>query len=510
MEERRASHRWIRNPVGWTINRARAHPYSKQREIMNAVVRHRRVSVRSAHDTGKSWSAADLTAWWLDVHPIGSAFVVTTAPTAPQVEVILWREIQRVKNKANLPGRITSGNIPKWKTAADEIIAYGRKPADLKSQDEASQAFQGIHARYILVILDEACGIPEWLWNAVETIATNRYARVLAIGNPDVPDTPFAKTHQPHSDWHKIKISAFDTPAYTGEPVPESLLLDLVSPEWVEARAKDWGVESPLYTSKVGAEFPEVSEETLIHPRLIQEAQLRDLSGVAINIPGSFGLDVARFGRNETVCYRNRGGYLRREFGYHKQDTMVTAGRAIRVLNTVKASLAGVYMVIDTIGVGGGVYDRMREQNFPVIPFVASESPSTPTGKKRFVNRRAEQWWAFRKQFEAGLIDLPSTDEDDKLIAQLGSIKYFIRSDGRILVESKEDMEARGLPSPDRADAAMMACVRPLPQAGEFTVPDAKPDWMLTQLGTNAGFLTLGSDEILKSLTGDLLAGSKW
>jgi hypothetical protein len=167
-------------------------------------------------------------------------------------------------------------------------------------------------------------------------------------------------------------------------------------------------------------------------------------------------------------------------------------------------------MVIDTIGVGGGVFDRMREQNFPVIPFVASESPSGPTAKKRFVNRRAEQWWAFRKMFERGEIDLPSTDEDSKLISQLSSIKYFIRSDGRILVESKEDMEARGLPSPDRADAAMMACVRPLPAAGEFIIPDAQPDWVLTQFGANAGFLTIGSDDILKSLTGDLLAGSKW
>jgi len=87
--------------------------------------------------------------------------------------------------------------------------------------------------------MDEACGIPDWLWNSVETIATNRYARVLAIGNPDVPDTSFAKTHAPdNTAWHKIKISAFDTPAYTQEEVPETLLLDLVSPDWVEARAK--------------------------------------------------------------------------------------------------------------------------------------------------------------------------------------------------------------------------------------------------------------------------------
>ena len=500
LESRKASQRWLRNPTGWLINNTTSRFWSKQKEIANAVVRYPRVSVRSAHDTGKSFTAAQMTAWWLSVHPLGSAFVVTTAPTAPQVEVILWREIGKVKRSANLPGRITSGNIPKWKTANEEIIAYGRKPADLKNATEAAQAFQGIHARYILVIMDEACGIPEWLWNAVETIATNKFARVLAIGNPDVPETPFEKTHLPTSRWKSLKISAFDTPAFTGEDVPVALLTDLVSPDWVDARKQEWGEQSPLYMSKVLAEFPEVSEETLIHPRLIQMAQFADRSKEALDDPGRFGLDIARSAnKNENACYRNRAGHLRLEFANYEANTMRTAGRAVRLLNRTGGN---VPMVVDTVGVGGGVHDRLKEQGFPVQAFVASEAPTTPTNKKRFVNRRSEQWWNFRKQFEQGMIDLPSTEEDAKLISQLMSIRYIIRSDGKILVEPKEDMEDRGLPSPDRADAAMMACADNPTLQGEFYLPP--PSNMSMLLAKEPGFQT-DIPEDLRSLTEDLL-----
>jgi hypothetical protein len=504
LRKRKQSHRYVRNPVRWGRDKLNAFYWSKQREIMNTVIRHPRTSVRSAHDTGKSFIAGNLAAHWLDVHPVGSAFVVTTAPTAPQVEAILWREIGRCHTKGQLPGRITSGTIPKWKiptspylgkASPDEIVAYGRKPADLKDEATASQAFQGIHARYLLVIMDEACGIPDWLWNAVETIATNRFARVLAIGNPDVPQTKFEETFAPASGWANIKISAFDTPAWTGETVPDGLLDDLVSPDWVTRREIDWGIASPLYQSKVLADFPEVTEETLIHPKYIRHAQLLDLTSESLSAPGRFGLDVARsIVGNETACYRNRAGHVRMQFAMHTNDTMRTVGRCTRVLNS---TFGQAPMHVDTIGVGGGVHDRLKEQGFPTVAFVANEAPSTPTARRRFVNKRAEQYWNLRTMFERGQIDLAPQGEDDKLVAQLTSIKYFIRSDGRIIVESKEEMAERGLPSPDRADAFMMACAQPLPKAGDFWLPPL-PAQTMSAVGQP-------SSVDLASITADLL-----
>jgi len=104
-----------------------------------------------------------------------------------------------------------------------ELVAFGRKPAD---HDQS--AFQGIHALNPLILVDEACGVPKSIFDAVDSLATNTNARVLAIGNPDDPSSHFAQICKPGSGWHVIKVSAFDTPAYTGEEVPEELLPLLV------------------------------------------------------------------------------------------------------------------------------------------------------------------------------------------------------------------------------------------------------------------------------------------
>lgn len=451
----------------WVSARLHEHTWSEQDRIMDSIRDNRKTAVKSAHSTGKSHIASRAVAWWLDTHPIDDVFVVTTAPSTNQVKAILWRYIRVAHRKAGLPGYITEGDTPEWKWDGT-LVAYGRKPQDLRNQEEAATAFQGIHAKYVLVLLDEAGGVPKWLWTAIDTLLTSPTNRVLAIGNPDDPSSEFERVCRPSSGWNVITISAFDTPAFTGEPCPQDVLDRLVSPEWVEEVGRSWGVGSPLYTSKVLAEFPEVSEETLIYPSWVRRAQEQDLSGFALGEPGVFGLDVARQGSNETACYRNRAGMIRMEWVANKQDTMVTSGRMAQALNE---TFGYAPAHIDTVGIGGGVFDRLREQGFPVVPFVASEKPSTAQAQKRFVNRRAEQWWTFRQGLEEGLYDLPPDGEDDKLISQLLAIKYTIRSDGRILIESKEDMERRGMPSPDRADAVMQSTCA---GQGSFYIPKAR------------------------------------
>ncbi len=212
------------DPVAWTMEGPlREYLWSAQREVMQSVASHRYTAVRSAHSTGKSFSASRLVSWWIQCHEPGEAFVVSTAPSQTQVEAILWREIGRAHRKGRLRGRITYGQVPSWKIA-QEIVGYGRKPQDLSSKEEAMAAFQGIHAKYVLIVIDEAGGVPKWLFDAVDTLATNKLARVLAIGNPDDPASHFEKVCRPGSGWNSMSISAFDTPAYTGEDVPEYLM----------------------------------------------------------------------------------------------------------------------------------------------------------------------------------------------------------------------------------------------------------------------------------------------
>jgi hypothetical protein len=114
--------------------------------------------------------------------------------------------------------------------------------------------------------------------------------------------------------------------------------------------------------------------------------------------------------------------------------------------------------VVDIIGVGAGVYDRLREMGYTVVPFQGSERAYRPD---KFKNRRAEMWWGFRVGLENGIIDLDPDDED--LHSQLQSVKWMVDSSGRIQIESKDDVRDRGLPSPDKADAAIYSCVQTPP-----------------------------------------------
>ena len=153
--------------------------------------------------------------------------------------------------KGNLSGRITLDDEWYMGPGGKELVACGRKPAD---HDQS--AVQGIHAQNPLILVDEACSVPKSIFDAVDALATNSNARVLAIGNPDDPSSHFAQICKPGSGWHVINVSAFDTPAYTGEDVPEELLSLLDSPEWVEERKIRWGVTSPIYSERFSANSP--------------------------------------------------------------------------------------------------------------------------------------------------------------------------------------------------------------------------------------------------------------
>lgn len=430
------------DPVRWVNEVTREFVWSKQREILESLKVNRYTAVQSCHDSGKSFIASRAGVQWVDTRP--DPFLVSTAPTWKQVNAILWREMRKAFRKGNLRGRINLD--AEWYMNGDELVAFGRKPADYDQS-----AFQGIHALNVLVVIDEACGVPQSIFEAADSLVTNVRGRVLAIGNPDDPSSYFAEICRPGSGWNVIKISAFDTPAFTNEEVPDTLLDLLVSPEWVEERRKRWGEASPIYQSKVLGEFPDLTDDTLLTPKQIREAQERKLE-IPDHERGKLGLDVARFGEDESVVAHARLGQVRIIDHWAKLDTMATANKFAAILRPFKGSVPAD---IDTIGVGGGVYDRLREMEFfEVRSYMGSERP---TDTERFYNRRAEDYWYVRELADKGELDLPEQGEDDDLIAQLGSIKWKITPTGKIKIESKEEMKARGMPSPDRADAAVMA-----------------------------------------------------
>lgn len=431
------------DPAAWATDRLGAVLWSKQKAITESVAANRRTAVKSGHGVGKSWTAGMLAAWWIDTHPPGEAIVVSTAPTYKQVHAVLWEEIRKHHRAAGLPGKVLGTD--EWKIG-DILVGMGRKPAD-----HDAHGFQGIHRRYVLAILDEACGIPATLWTAVEAITTNSDARVLAIGNPDDPNTEFGKACSPGSGWNVIKISTLDSPNFTGEPVPAAMLPMLPSVEWVDDARKRWGADSPLFKSKVEGEFPEASENTLIPARWILEAQNRTIEPDGRS---TLGVDVARFGTDRSIIYHRHGDMARLHKDWAHKPTTETAGEVIRALISTRAEVAQV----DGVGVGGGVVDILAEQGIPVADMQAG---SGPIDKERFINARAEWYWTLRMRFETGEMDIDPLD--DELASQLGSMRFAYTSRGQIKIESKDEMKARGMPSPDRADALMLAFATPKP-----------------------------------------------
>lgn len=440
--------------------------WSKQRLIAEAVRDNRQVAVPSCHDVGKTYLAAILAAWWIACHEPGEAFVITMAPTAPQVRALLWRELNRIHSQGRLPGRMLQ---TEWKLDNNELVAFGRSPADT-----APTSAQGVHQKYVLVILDEACGIAKALWDAVSSMAANEYSRMLAIGNPDDPSTEFRDVCKPGSGWKVIEVGAFDSPNFTTEEVPEFLRPLLVSPVWVDERRKKWGEGSPLWMSKVLGKFPEQAIDGLIPLGTITQAAQRALE------PGKeveLGVDVARFGDDHSVCYCRRGPVVRRNFRSTKEDTMKTAGRVIVALRETGATK----VKIDDTGVGGGVTDRLKElqngldtseegkachkllRGVEIVPVNVGElptivlDPNDPRfqSTERYLNLRAELNWGLRQRFIDGDIDIDENDDD--LQAEAGDIKYFYTSRGQLQIEAKADMKKRGRPSPDDWDAIVLA-----------------------------------------------------
>ena len=434
---------WVREVLGHT-------PWEKQVEILESVRDNKVTAVKSCHAAGKSFIAADACLWFLYNHP--QSIVITTAPTDRQVYGILWKEIRAgfQRAKVKLPGECLTQELK----INEDWFAMG-----FTSPEHAGDKFQGFHAPYILVIADESSGVSEDIFDAIDGVLTSDDSRLLMIGNPLKCSGRFYKEFSSASRASKITVSAYDTPNFTRFGITEQDIVKgtweekvtgnlpspyLVTPGWVADSVKRWSTDSPLYFSKVLAQFPSNGDNTLIPLRWIEAAVTRILDE---GEPVQLGVDVARFGGDETVIMFRKGPTARILKVLPMSDTMQTAGEIIFSMRETRSSLAK----IDSVGVGAGVYDRLKEQKIKVAEM---QSGSAAQDKERYANARAEWWWSLRSRFESGDIAIP---DDEELVSQLADIRYKINSRGQIQIESKEDMKRRGGSSPDRADALMLA-----------------------------------------------------
>ena len=445
----------------------------KQQEVLEALAVNRRVAVKSGNGLGKGFCASVAVLWFLHSHD--PAIVLSTAPTFRQVRHVLWRQIRRLYRPAAeaLGGKMLD---TRWELA-DDRYAMGLSA-------ESADQFQGFHSDNMLIVVDEAEGVSDEIYEGIEAVMTSSEPRLLLIGNPTTVSGAFRRAfYEERKLYYPITISALQSPNVdvdkneNQKPWP-----GLTTAQWVDERKETWGKDNPIYRARVLGEFPDQGEDTLFNLTQIEQATQRVLS--ESTGPGSYAnadaiegadafqdsnnpadaevvlaVDVARFGSDRSVILRRRGNRVEEIRTFQKLDTMALTGWVIAAIKEFSPSR----VVVDEIGVGAGVVDRLKEEGHPVRGVnVARRAREDNT----FANLRGEGFWRLRDLFATGGISIPT---DNQLIGELAALRYSYDSRGRILMESKEAMRRRGLPSPDKADALMLAFLEPVERAKLWT-----------------------------------------
>lgn len=480
---------WQPNPNRFFREILKCEPEPYQERINDAIAMYDRVAISACHDVGKSWDLARIVLWFNTCFPYSK--VITTAPTHNQVKNILWAEIRAAhsKVKKTLGGEM---NLTEWYlTPERDWFAIGFTPKNELSAEGgqgSASSFQGFHAKHMMIVFDEATGIPHNIWTMTEGMMTSGNVKFVAIGNPTSRNSKFYKCFS-SPDWHKIYLSCFDSPNLIANGITDidklkaeidivRMLGDgeaqahvsnykvvkehLITLKWVVSMAlpRNWGVEHPLFVSKVLGKFPTDSDGTLIPLGGVEESFSRLYYPLETDRK-IIGVDVARYGADATVLTALHG---KKQIGLkklNKRSVTEVSGEVIAWANELGPMDV---IVIDETGVGGGVVDLLHEAKNTGGVFAKTEIRGVQFGARpqddsdidKFVNLKA-------RMFKLLSDDLKSEDglaliREDVYLDELPTILYKYDSKGKLLIESKDDYKKRtGRKSPDHADSLALA-----------------------------------------------------
>ena len=427
--------RYHGDPVRFVEEMLQVKPDPWQREVMEAVAKgERRISIRSGHGVGKSSCLAWLSIWFiLTRYP---SKCVMTAPSSTQLFDALFAEVKSwIGHLPDYLKELLEVTVDKvaLKAAPSEVFISART-----SRAETPEALQGIHSAHVLLLVDEASGVPAPVFEAASGSMSAHNATTILTGNPTRGTGFFYDSHTRLADqWRVFHVACKDSPR--------------VSPEFIEEMKLRYGEDSNAYRVRVLGEFPRSDDDTIISLDLAEGASTRDVQGNP-KAPVVWGLDVARFGADRSALVRRQGNVVFDIKTWRNLDLMQLCG-AVKAEFDISDPKPESIMV-DSIGMGAGVSDRLRELGLPVLGINVSESPSI--GNYR--NLRAELWYRARDWLAKRDCKIP---KDPTLIAELTSVRYLFTSDGKAQVESKEKMKKRGIDSPDIADAFCLTFAAP-------------------------------------------------
>lgn len=445
-------------------------PTNYQNEILDSLPIQKKIAVRGPHGLGKSAMCSWFILWFALTRDGEDWKVVTTASVYRQLKKYLWPEVHKWTRKL------------KW-----EVIQ--RVPFDTRTEllqnhlrlrtgeafavaSENHEYIEGAHADSLLYIFDESKAIRPETFDAAEGAFSNtgvvstsgvkstNEAFALAVSTPGEPNGRFYDIHARragYEDWHARHVT-----------LEEAMAAGRISPTWAEQRKRQWGEASALYQNRVLGQFCASEEDGVIPLAWIEAANNRwrewdDLvkeTGANPLIFTAVGADIARGGGNLTslaLRFQMTITELRRTA---HAKTMATAGV---IKGIVEAN--GGYSVIDVVGLGAGVFDRLQELGSPTLPFSAGKAAKDrekrvirdKTGEQEFVDLRAAAWWNLRELLDPESDNNVALIPDDLLTGDLTAPRWRIVSGGKIRVEGKDDIEARIGRSTDDGDAVVMA-----------------------------------------------------
>lgn len=469
--------------------------WSGMRAMFASVRDHKRTSVRAAHGMSKTTTAAAIALAFYTLRK--PAIVMTTAPTFPQVRDLLWKEVGRLWNwnHEHAPFAMPGERIQLAVNFTNDWYMRG-------FSTDRQERMEGQHAPNILWIMDEAKGLPQWVYDAVEGSLTGGYSRALEVSTTDgcEAQTPLMKHHrEERRDWNCIDLGAFDSPfvdptdtnlkefvvkhqpdfepkhnpllaeygkATTGTEWPLELQskIQVNGAEWIADRAEGWAARRDTFRTKVGGLFPRQGESAIIPLEWVESAINATVTTVH-NSPHVYGMDVAEMGSDSTVLFERRGGRTEKILPWSKVNDAESAARVMLEVRDPKARVQ-----VDAIGVGGKVYGRLAM--FPTkFMAVGIDSSAEASDSETYFNAKAEIWFQLAERFErqykkGNTISIPN---DLELIEDLTAMQFVLRPDGRLKVEDKKEFKKRMGRSPDKGDACVYCFA-------EFDIPDTSED----------------------------------
>ena len=424
-------------------------PDEWQVDVFRDMADSRRVSVKSGQGVGKTGCEAIIALWFLSCFPF--AKVVATAPTLQQLNDVLWAEIDKWLSRSPVLNEILS-----WTKTYIYFKGYAKRWFATARTATRPENMQGFHEDNMLFIIDEASGIAEPIMEAILGTLSGANNKLLMCGNP-------TKTSGTFYDSHTTDRALYRCHTVNSENSPRT------NKDNIAALARKYGKNSNVYRVRVSGEFPENEDDVFIPLSLIETAVMTDAFTEILKI--SVGVDVARFGDDETVIAVNAGGNISLPCITHGQNLMRTVGDIVQtyyqLIKKYPEYTGVITFNIDDTGLGGGVTDRLNEVKIEeqlwrmeIVPVNFGEAPPQDDTDEHYQNMSTYLWAQVKNRLHENSLHIDSdpNHNDNELVAQLSSRKYSLTSKGRIVLESKDDMKKRSLGSPDRGDAVALSC----------------------------------------------------